>query len=301
MASQNVQPDPCIRHSIEAERAIEFGSLQIVRKQWDRPIDVSASGDSHHLELSLLPRSETAAGCFVEDWGPDRFEPIGAVFLIPADKVVRARSNCRHQNSIVCHLNPDAVERWFEKKIEWTDGRLRGALDITNLRVRNLLFRMGEEVRQPGFASDNMIELMAAEAVIELSRYFTGIEERLSGGLAAWRLRLIDERLTDDYAAPSLTELADLCNISVRQLTRSFRVSRGRSIGKYIAEHRIDHAKQMLASGMSVKAVAYTTGYSAPSNFTAAFVRATGETPRDYQQRVSAKAAAAVSRSSNYH
>lgn len=291
----------CVKHRIEAQRNIEFGSVKIVRKQWDRPIDVSAAGATHHLELSLLPRSDTAAGCFVDDWGPNRFEPIGAVFLIPADKIVRAKSDCRDQNSIVCNFNPDAVERWFERKIEWTDGRLRGALDVTNSRVRNLLFRIGEEVRTPSFASDSMIELMAAETVIELSRYLAGIEEKMSGGLAGWRLRLIDERLADDYAAPSLTELADLCNISVRQLTRAFRVSRGRSIGKYIAEHRIDHAKDMLASGMSVKAVAYTTGYSAPSNFTAAFVRATGETPKQYQLRATVGSPSERVRRVNYH
>lgn len=278
-------PNSCSKQSIEAQSDIALGSIRIERKFWNEPIDVSARAQTHHLELSMLPRSDTAAGCFLDDWNPNHFEPIGAVFLLPADKAVRAKSDCKHQNSIVCEFQPDAVDRWFESKMEWTDCRLRGALDITSVRVRNLLFRIGEEVRNPGIGSDNMVELLAAETVIELTRYFTGIEEKISGGMAPWRLRMIDERLAEDYAAPSLTELADLCNISVRQLTRSFRISRGRSIGKYIAEHRIDHAKQMLASGMSVKAVAYTTGYSAPSNFTAAFVRSTGETPRQYQQR----------------
>nr|NIQ00855.1 AraC family transcriptional regulator [Nitrospinaceae bacterium] len=74
----------------------------------------------------------------------------------------------------------------------------------------------------------------------------------------------------------------------VRQLTRAFRVSRGRSIGSYIAGHRVDHAKRLLASGMSVKAVAFETGFSASSNFTTAFVRETGETPRQYRLRVNA-------------
>ena len=44
------------------------------------------------------------------------------------------------------------------------------------------------------------------------------------------RLRLIDERLADDPSAPPLGELADLCDLSVRQLTRGFKVSRACSI-----------------------------------------------------------------------
>jgi transcriptional regulator GlxA family with amidase domain len=36
---------------------------------------------------------------------------------------------------------------------------------------------------------------------------------------------------------------------------------------------------------MGVKTVAFATGFTAPSNFAAAFRRATGETPRQYRQR----------------
>ncbi len=113
-----------------------------------------------------------------------------------------------------------------------------------------------------------------------------GLEEKqVAGGLPGWRLRLIDQRLHDEPMPPSLAELAELCRLSVRQLSRAFRASRGQSIGSYIAERRLDHARRMLTAGMSVKAVAYSTGFSAPSNFTAAFVRATGETPRQYRAR----------------
>lgn len=51
----------------------------------------------------------------------------------------------------------------------------------------------------------------------------------------------------------------------------------------------MDHAKQLLASGMGVKAVAQHIGFAAPTNFTAAFRRATGENPRQYLERLSRK------------
>jgi AraC family transcriptional regulator len=199
---------------------------------------------------------------------------------------VQARSDCRRQRSIICIFDPVAVAAWFGDELEWTDSRLRGSLNIVNPNIRSLLFRIGEEMRNPGFASETMIELMAGQAALELSRYLLGIgESKAPGGLSPWCLKLIDERLTDAGTPPSLHELATLCNLSVRHLTRAFRASRGRSIGSYIAERRIERARELLESGMSVKSVAYATGFRAPSNFAAAFLRATGQTPRQYRQR----------------
>jgi AraC family transcriptional regulator len=200
--------------------------------------------------------------------------------------VVHTKSDCRRQNSIVCIFDPASVTTWFDGELKWTHGRLQGSLDIESPNIRSLLLRMGEEIRTPGFARETMIELMAGQVAIELSRHLAGIDERKPlGGLSGWRLRLIDERLSEGGAPPSLTELATLCNLSVRHLTRAFRASRGRSIGSYIAERCMHHAKQLLAAGACVKSVAHATGFTAPSNFATAFQRATGETPRQYRQR----------------
>jgi AraC family transcriptional regulator len=285
----NMQLDHDRSRKIEAEMPLAIGHIELVRNFWTAPIDTFGTARAHHLELSLLPRSTIAHGNFPEHWGPHRFEPIGEMFLLPADYRVHAKSDCRHQNSIVCNFDPAAVSTWFGD-LQWTDCRLQGSLDIANNSIRNLLFRIREEIRSPGFASQTIVELMAGQIAIELSRHLMGIDDnRPIGGLAPWRLRLIDERLADDKAPPSLTELAELCNLSVRHLTRAFRASRGRSIGSYVAEHRIDLAKRLLATGMCIKSVAYSTGFTAPSNFAAAFARATGETPRQYKQRASRK------------
>jgi AraC family transcriptional regulator len=87
--------------------------------------------------------------------------------------------------------------------------------------------------------------------------------------------------------APTLAELAALCRLSVRQLTRGFRASRGCSVGEYVAQSQVDHARQLLARDESVKAVAHSLGFSSPSKFSSAFRRATGQTPRQFRQRES--------------
>jgi AraC family transcriptional regulator len=271
---------------IEAEMPFSIGHVKLVRNCWDAPIDRVAISDAHHLELALLPRPGESQGCFPDYWGPHRFERIGDVFLMPARQAVHAKSSCRQQHSIVFTFHPDAAQTWFDDDMKWTDSRLQAVLDIANPGIRNALFRLGEEIRNPGFASSAMVEMMAGQITIELARYCIGVEEnKATGGLAPWKLRLIDERLAEQSSPPTLMELAALCGLSVRHLTRSFRISRCRSIGSYITECRINEAKRLLLSGGCVKSIAYSMGFTSPSNFSTAFRRATGETPRQYRQR----------------
>lgn len=272
---------------VEAEMPFSIGQVRLVRRHWDRPIDRVGMGEEHHLELAMLPRSANSQGCFPDYWGPHRFERFGEVFLLPAKQSVHVKSNCRDQHSIVCAFRPYAGRAWFDDDMKWTDSRLQAILDIANPGIRSVLFRLGEEIRNPGFASDAMVEMMAGQIVIELARYCIGIEEtKTTGGLAPWKLRLIDERLAERTAAPpTLAELATLCGLSIRHLTRSFRISRCRSIGSYIAECRINEARRLLTSDNCVKSIAYAMGFTSPSNFSTAFRRATGETPRQYRQR----------------
>ena len=148
------------------------------------------------------------------------------------------------------------------------------------------MFRLTEEITHPGLAADRMLELLAGELAIEIGRFCLEVHERpVTGGLAGWRLRLIDERLSGDHHAPSLAALAALCNLSVRQLTRGFRISRGRSIGDYIEQRRMESAKRLLVSGESVKTIAFTLGFTSPSAFTFAFRRAVGNSPSQFRAR----------------
>jgi AraC family transcriptional regulator len=74
--------------------------------------------------------------------------------------------------------------------------------------------------------------------------------------------------------------------MSVRQLTRGFRASRGCSIGDYINQSRIDTAKRLLGGEDSVKAIARAMGFASASSFSYAFRRGAGVTPRQFRTRV---------------
>jgi AraC family transcriptional regulator len=102
-------------------------------------------------------------------------------------------------------------------------------------------------------------------------------------------LRLIDERLADLRQVPTLSELAALCKLSVRQLTRGFRASRGLSIGDHVAAIRIERAKQLLVSDLNIKSIAHMSGFASPSAFCFAFRHASGMTPGEFRASHSAR------------
>lgn len=275
--------------TVDAEVRVPAATVQVVRFDMARPADnVLRDEERYWLDLSLTPRPQNARACYSERWSPHRFERIGKVFLLPPRETMQARSDGpSSQTSILCHLSPDALGAWCGGDLQWTDRRLQASLDIKDPNIRGLLLRLAEETRHPGFASKMLVEMIIGQLSIELARYSQHIsDEPAGGGLPSWRLRLIDERLREVREAPTLSELAALCRVSVRQLTRGFRISRGCSIGEHVANARIEHAKRMLLSEDSVKVVAYSLGFSSPSSFCFAFRRATGVTPREFRQRV---------------
>ena len=277
---------------IEADIPTALGRIRTFRQSWSEPIDAVGCCNDHWLQLSLLPSTRTARACFPTRWRPDRFEPIGQLFLIPAHEPIHTKSECRSQIAVACIFTPEAFGDWLGKDVEWTDTCLKASLNIVNPTIRGLVSRIGNEVRRPGFASETLIELMAGQIIVELGRHYLAFaQERRSGGLPAWRLNAIDERLAEPCGSPTLYELARLVGLSVRQMERGFRASRGCSIGKYIAAARIERAKQLLTSDVCIKAVAHELGFASPSNFTTAFRSATGEAPRAYQQRVRRRSA----------
>lgn len=260
---------------------------QLVRFSNVDPVDRVLCDDHYWLDLSVTPRPRHVRACYPGRWSPHRFERIGKVFLVPPGCELHVRSDGGAQQlSIICRFRPEMVDAVFADSFVWSDRVLEASLNIQSASIRGLLQRLAQEAGYPGAGSERLVELIAAQLVIELSRYFHQISEiPLSGGLAPWRLRLITERLRQVREPPTLEELATLCKLSVRQLTRAFRASRGCSIGDYVASKRINHAKHLLATGASVKDIARDLGFSSSSSFCYAFRRATGVTPREFRQR----------------
>ncbi|MCB2078778.1 MAG: helix-turn-helix transcriptional regulator [Novosphingobium sp.] len=272
---------------VDAELAGPAVTAQLVRFNIPSPNQgVLVDRESYRINMCLTPRPIDARAGYHRRWGPHRLERVGDILLIPPGEELLIKGGSIRQASLLCALKPEMVHDVVGQPLSWTDQQLATTLDITSARIRALLFRMAEEVRHPGLASERLLGFLGSELAIEIGRFCIEVAERpVTGGLAGWRLRLIDERLEESLQAPTLAELARLCALSTRQLTRGFRTSRGCSIGDYIEQRRMEAAKRMLMAGDSVKTIAFAMGFASPSSFTFAFRRAVGTSPSMFRQR----------------
>lgn len=81
-----------------------------------------------------------------------------------------------------------------------------------------------------------------------------------------------------------IDELADLLEVTKHHLIRVFTANTGIPPGKYLADIRVRHAKNMLLSGEDapLEIIAGACGYSCANYFSKVFKKHTGMTPTEY-------------------
>lgn len=93
------------------------------------------------------------------------------------------------------------------------------------------------------------------------------------------------EYLEDHYSEDvSLAQLAAITSRSLFHLARAFSEALGLPPHAYLESIRIQHARELLSSGMSVVDTALSLGYPDQSHFTHRFRRHTGVTPGQYRK-----------------
>jgi AraC family transcriptional regulator len=82
----------------------------------------------------------------------------------------------------------------------------------------------------------------------------------------------------------SVTELAEIVQMSPAHFSRLFRASLGMAPYRFVMQQRVEEAKRMLAtSNLSASQVAMAFGFSSQSHFVKVFRQFTGVTPKQYQ------------------
>ncbi|WP_010518827.1 AraC family transcriptional regulator [Croceivirga radicis] len=91
---------------------------------------------------------------------------------------------------------------------------------------------------------------------------------------------IILERMVEP---PTLQELSDGIDLSLKKLKEGFKQIYGDSVYGFLLDHKMDLARQMLESGKhNVNEVGLKVGYSTASHFIAAFKKKYGTTPKKY-------------------
>jgi AraC family transcriptional regulator len=167
--------------------------------------------------------------------------------------------------------------------------RLSPRLFFEDTTLWDTAVKLRKQIESAG--SDNRLYFEALGVVLahELVRLNAGIrpvEAPVRGGLAGWQQRIvtsyIEEHLSEQIP---LATLARLVRLSPYYFCRAFKQSLGMPPHRYHNSRRIEHAKALLAKPeLSVTEIGLTVGFSETSSFTAAFRKATGQTPTGYHR-----------------
>ena len=189
-----------------------------------------------------------------------------------------------------CALGSD-----FLLKLSETDRGLKlGGIDLLHSIESPRLMYLGRavfrEAIEPGFCSPLFAEAAATWIVMEIARYNGArnieLKRSVRGGLAPWQLRRLDEYIRGHMSdALTLHELAMMLGISVRQLSRAVRQTKGMGLHRWICAYRIEEARRLLGeSGLPVTEIAFRCGFQSAAAFSTAFRAAVGFTPTEYRR-----------------
>ncbi|WP_088348755.1 MULTISPECIES: AraC family transcriptional regulator [Rhodomicrobium] len=156
------------------------------------------------------------------------------------------------------------------------------ALWETALKLKRLIENPTPEER-PYFEA---LGTVLAHELIRLGREARQGEGPVKGGLAAWQQRVAAAYIEEHLAEPiPLLTLARLVRLSPHYFCRAFKQSFGVPPHRYHSTRRVEHAKALLADpAITVTEIGLRLGFSETSSFSAAFRRATGQTPTAYHR-----------------
>lgn len=251
---------------------------------WESARSARFEADSHYIDYALTPRpAETK----LLHRGRLPSPPPGDIVFLPQGSAFDAECHPCEQRLLCLTFDREPAARLFGNLSR--PGELAPCFDVRAPRVRQVLARLAEEVRAPGFGSDVFVESAAMMLVVELCRHLQtrqSADTAPRGRIADWRLRRLKDRVEAGISGPlSIAELAGECGMSSRHLIRTFKNTVGITLSDYIAIARIRRAQQELAQEDAlIKVVAFNCGFQSAAAFSASFRKVTGLTPKQFRQ-----------------
>ncbi|MBC8084323.1 MAG: helix-turn-helix transcriptional regulator [Hymenobacter sp.] len=191
----------------------------------------------------------------------------------------------------VVHVHLDAQQ---------LENRARQGLDLTHFAVRErfrfedaLLTQLSRQLLAAAGAEHALgllyVESLANTLSYHLIEHHATYEQRIAGPgsrLPGAVLARIDAYLeASAEQAVTLEALAGLANLSVFHFARRFKHTTGQSPYQYVLGWKIRRAQLLLRAGhLPVANIGDALGFASPAHFSAAFKRAVGLSPREFQR-----------------
>jgi AraC-like DNA-binding protein len=212
---------------------------------------------------------------------PSSFSPAGPLTFWPRSAVWESRKN---RSQVL------TVSAYFDSSFtSGTDSRNPRGVLIEDFSMLEMMQILHDEVRSPGMASHELVGAIGSILRIKLARLMS---QRARTASIKKPCRSVDVSLAHELIShnggrrPTTAELAEKFNVGRRGLLRLFKATTGMPPSRYIEETKLDRAKTLLAtSKLTMKQIAYETGYSTASHFSTNFRRFTGHTPSAFRSR----------------
>jgi len=191
----------------------------------------------------------------------------------------------------VVHVHIDAPQ---------LESRARQGLDLSHFVLHErfcfedgLLTQLGRQLLAAAGATHALgqlyLESLTNALCYHLIAHYASYERRLAGTgppLPASVLARIEAYLEASAEQPvTLAALADLASLSVFHFARRFKHTTGQAPYQYVLGWKIRRAQQLLRAGeLPLVTISDTLGFASPAHFSAAFKRAVGQSPRDFQR-----------------
>lgn len=204
---------------------------------------------------------------------------------------VRKRASQQQCRMLMLAIDPGVVDRLDAGEIDVAQLQFRQQIGIEDQGVRQVLVAIEQEIETPGLNSRSYIDTLLLLLMTLLMRCASNFATPpqpvyVKGGLPNWRLKRALELLEADLTkTPSLVELAGLLRLHPTSFCRAFKQSTGLPPHRYLLVRRVNRGKEMMKDqGRTLTEIALDCGFGSSSQFSVAFKRITGVSPRSYRR-----------------
>lgn len=248
--------------------------------------------DSHCLLLNLgAPLRLSAHSCTREFEGKVR---AGEIAIIPAHSSWTSRSPGSNSSTLLLLYFRPLFLRSAVPDFSYSTIDLRPQIGFRNNQIRRLAMSLLQELNETNLADRFYADSLAVGLAVQLVRRYSSLPHvRLGrGGMAPHKLRkaigIIEHHLADEEEGKvALRIVARQVGMSYFHFSRVFKQSMGMSPTNYIAERRVERAKELLnETELPISEIALRSGFSSQSHFHTAFRKLAGTTPRVFRAAI---------------
>lgn len=271
---------------VELRHSFEGGVVEVRRYVWSQPLEQTIHALPHALVINMALSSRPAQTRVdsIAAAMPVHAGDAGRLLVMIPSRPYRLAAPSGSLRSLHCAFDCDRIEAITGEAVDWENI----AQSVGELRpghgIEPHLHQLHEELVRSnpgrGIAIQALADLICVELVRWLREGRHGRPDVRAGGLASWRMRKIMARIHADKPLPRLLELAELCDLTPRQLSRAFKTETGQTLGRFIDEVAMERAHRLLTTTrMPLAGIARELGFASADSFSQSFRRYTGTSP----------------------